>query len=624
MATRYMWSKWNKTTEQIYDVTKFVESWIGSNKGATPYSSYSINGQTGIVTLSGTVPSGSNALSYWYGINNDNTYFIKGYNRNGNVSTSPTESNDYGWRAFIGKVTQDAKGSTSYGNISTGTASSYPANGIDGNYWYVSLGSDNIDPTALTYTDPVNPGGEINLTITPSSSASLGGTITYTIQTTTNGTDYYDQGTTTGTTFKVTVPENAIIWNVRVFAKDNTGFVSNTYVYGNGETEWVTVNQTGIMPLDETDLGYLLGTDITPFLVSNSSYTGNAVQISGTITDPTASGGTALATISASTTVGTAVMLTITDEEREDFEEDKEYKISITATISTGASSTTTAEVTYTIKKFDYDDTTLEGVMAGTAKAIRIRRQYNTQIVGKNFPKEIIKDQRQIDENYLHLATASQAQVLNGYTFFAGDPELKTGTALSVQTDVAPENLFNGKKAYKNDGSLVTGTALSQVTDVAAINLFNGIKAYTSSGQLITGTALSQSVNVTANNIPTGVTAYNQAGKVITGNGSEVLKYSEHAHQFNQNSTSITFTCSFTIKIAIAYMSSLGASNRGVTGGVILPGGTSGQFRINDGNSNSGCTGSFSFSGNKLTASLEVPSYISSGRMYVDFVAIGM
>ena len=170
-----------------------------------------------------------------------------------------------------------------------------------------------------------------------------------------------------------------------------------------------------------------------------------------------------------------------------------------------------------------------------------------------------------LSKGKLELATATEAQVFNGYTFYAG-----------------------------------------------------------STKELRTGTALSQAVSVTADNIPPGVTAYNQAGQVITGNGSGVLKYSEHAHQFNKNSTSITFTCGFNVKMAIAYMSSLGASNRGVTGGVILPGGTSGQFRINDGNTNSGCTGSFSFSGNKLTASLEVPSYISSGRMYVDFVAIGM
>lgn len=151
----------------------------------------------------------------------------------------------------------------------------------------------------------------------------------------------------------------------------------------------------------------------------------------------------------------------------------------------------------------------------------------------------------------LALATATEAEVFVGKTFYAGGKTLRTGTALSEATDVAPKNLFNGKKAYTNGGKLVTGTALSTATDVAAGNLFNGKKAYDNNGNLVTGTALSQAVNVNANNIPSGVTAYNQAGQRITGNGSQVFKY-ETGSCFLNGSTEY-ISCDFTIKVLALY-----------------------------------------------------------------------
>ena len=171
----------------------------------------------------------------------------------------------------------------------------------------------------------------------------------------------------------------------------------------------------------------------------------------------------------------------------------------------------------------------------------------------------------------LALATATEAEVFVGKTFYAGGKTLRTGTALSEATDVAPENLFNGKKAYTNGGKLVTGTALSTATDVAAGNLFNGKKAYDNNGNLVTGTALSQAVNVNANNIPSGVTAYNQAGQRITGNGSQVFKYKSGSCFLNGSSKSIS--CDFHIWMVALYGGSwlsdcvlfTGTSNSGST-----------------------------------------------------------
>ena len=127
-----------------------------------------------------------------------------------------------------------------------------------------------------------------------------------------------------------------------------------------------------------------------------------------------------------------------------------------------------------------------------------------------------------LTKSKLSLATATEATVFNGRTFYAGGSKvLRTGTALSTVTDVAAGNLFNGRKAYDNNGNLVTGTALSQA------------------------------VNVNANNIPSGVTAYNQAGQRITGNGSQVFKY-ESGSCFLNGSTETVY-CDFQVRCVALY-----------------------------------------------------------------------
>lgn len=336
----------------------------------------------------------------------------------------------------------DSKGSTSYGNVSSSKASTYPSNGISGSNWYVSKGSDNIDPVSLTYTDPVDAGAEIGLTITPSAGTTLGGTITYTIQTTVNGEDWYDAGTTTATTFTVTVPQDAVIWNVRVFAKDDTGFTSDTYVYGNGVDTWVTVNHIGFAP-DSGSLGYLTSKNLLAVSVSHDSETTYSLEAK---LDETS----VFTKADCSTT--TAVMITLTDEQWQAVTEEDEHTLDVTATFTSGAQTKN-----YTFKKFTYDDTSLAGVMAGTAKAIRIKRDYATQILGRNFPKEIIKVDNPINTNALKASTASEAQVFSGYTFFSGDSELRTGIAMSQETNVTADNIPAGITAYNKDGQFISG-----------------------------------------------------------------------------------------------------------------------------------------------------------------------
>lgn len=125
-----------------------------------------------------------------------------------------------------------------------------------------------------------------------------------------------------------------------------------------------------------------------------------------------------------------------------------------------------------------------------------------------------------------------------------------TGAKLAL-ANATEDEVFQGKTFYAGDKEIKTGRALSQATTVSASNLFNGQTAYNNKGQLITGTALSQSVNVTANNIPSGVTAYNQAGQRISGNGSSVFKY-ESGSCFLNGSTE-SFTCNFHVYLVVLY-----------------------------------------------------------------------
>lgn len=145
-----------------------------------------------------------------------------------------------------------------------------------------------------------------------------------------------------------------------------------------------------------------------------------------------------------------------------------------------------------------------------------------------------------------------------------------TGAKLAL-ANATEDEVFQGKTFYAGDKEIKTGRALSQATTVSASNLFNGQTAYNNKGQLITGTALSQSVNVTANNIPSGVTAYNQAGQRITGNGSGVFKYKSGSCFLNGSSKSIS--CDFHIWMVALYGGSwlsdcvlfTGTSNSGST-----------------------------------------------------------
>ena len=416
-TTRYVWEKWNCIAAQEYVGKITNERWtVRSNGSLSFYDNIYVNPKTGKVTLSGNV--GSTGWDEWHTWECDYRHCSYQYYDNGPDNDNP-QVHVFDKKLKVVQQLVYSKGDNSYGNASSTNANAYVSNGKVGDYWYVSKGSDNIDPTALTYSDAVTAGQPVTLTIAPSTGTTLGGNISYVIQTTTNGTDWYDAGETSGTSYTVTVPADAIVWNVRVYAKDDTGFTSSTYIYGNGVDTYVNVIRVGISP-DSGDIGYITSPQVMFVSVNTDAEYTFTVKLDGETLSS-----------SSSSSSSTIQHIILSEEKFNSLKEETKYTLTIEI-VQSGATITRT----YTFKKFVYDDTTLGGVMEGAGKALRIKRKIQSQIVGANIPKEIIKIDNPIGVSDLAAATASEAQVLKGYTFFSGDNELKTGT-LSGMTKVA-------------------------------------------------------------------------------------------------------------------------------------------------------------------------------------------
>lgn len=437
-TTRYVWEKWNCIAAQEYVGKITNESWVVRSNGSLSfYDNIYVDPKTGKVTLSGNV--GSTGWDEWHTSKCDYRHCSYQYYDNGPDNENP-QVHVFDKTLKVVQQLVYSKGDNSYGNASSTNANAYVSNGKVGNYWYVSKGSDNIDPTALTYSDAVTAGQPVTLTIAPSTGTTLGGNISYVIQTTTNGTDWYDAGETSGTSYTVTVPEDAIVWNVRVYAKDDTGFTSSTYIYGNSVDTYVNVIRVGISP-DSGDIGYITSPQVMFVSINTDTDYTFTVKLDGETLSS-----------SSSSSSSTIQHIILSEEKFNSLKEETKYTLTIEI-VQSGATITRT----YTFQKFVYDDTTLGGVMEGAGKALRIKRKIQSQIVGANIPKEIIKIDNPIGVSDLAAATASEAQVFKGYTFFSGDNELKTGTALGTPTTATAGDIVRGKTAYDNFGKLMTG-----------------------------------------------------------------------------------------------------------------------------------------------------------------------
>ena len=151
------------------------------------------------------------------------------------VNSAPTKTT-VGRNLTRYAITLQEGAGTLINNVSGDTSTLYPNNDISGSYWYTYKGSDNIDPTAITYPSSIKGGQSITLTTTKSSGIKYGGTITYTYEVQLNGGNWTSIGDSTSLTKSYTVPKGTITFRARVKARDNLGFTSTTYKTGSQVT----------------------------------------------------------------------------------------------------------------------------------------------------------------------------------------------------------------------------------------------------------------------------------------------------------------------------------------------------------------------------------------------------
>ena len=241
------------TTRYVYDRYTYTTSWqsVGASTGVTltigdgyadglpgqdptpmyslnsnVYSSYSFNSSTGTYTGRGRLTNQISNPAYVVSSNQvyeiTSSYFVEG---SGN-------KDDY-----VGRATRVYRPSQVYNKankVDTVSGTSERSQIQDG-YYNELIGQDSIDPIALTYNANIlQPGESIELTIWESTNNTYGGNISYVIEVNNNETGWVEENTITQTTTTITIPPDSTSWKVRVKAKDDMGFVSNTYVYGNG------------------------------------------------------------------------------------------------------------------------------------------------------------------------------------------------------------------------------------------------------------------------------------------------------------------------------------------------------------------------------------------------------
>ena len=160
------------------------------------------------------------------------------------------------WKAY-GVYSTAAKGSAA-GNSSNAASSTYPQDGVSGNYWYTYQGSDNIDAAAVTYSSQEPRGGQpITINVSPSTGNEYGGTVRYTYQVQLAGGSWQTIATnSTATSCQYTIPAGTTTFAARVLASDTWGFSSSDYT--TGATLSVTNNLPPSAP-DGITIGDVLG-----------------------------------------------------------------------------------------------------------------------------------------------------------------------------------------------------------------------------------------------------------------------------------------------------------------------------------------------------------------------------
>ena len=118
--------------------------------------------------------------------------------------------------------------------VSNASASTYPQDGVSGNYWYELQGSDNIDAAAVGYSNQAPMGGQpITINVTAGTGKVYGGTVRYTYQVQLDNGSWQTIATNIeATSQEYTIPAGTTAFAARVLASDELGFSSSDYTTG--------------------------------------------------------------------------------------------------------------------------------------------------------------------------------------------------------------------------------------------------------------------------------------------------------------------------------------------------------------------------------------------------------
>lgn len=118
--------------------------------------------------------------------------------------------------------------------VSNAASSTYPQDGVSGNYWYELQGSDNIDAAAVGYSNQAPMGGQpITINVTAGTGKVYGGTVRYTYQVQLDNGSWQTIATNIeATSQEYTIPAGTTAFAARVLASDELGFSSSNYTTG--------------------------------------------------------------------------------------------------------------------------------------------------------------------------------------------------------------------------------------------------------------------------------------------------------------------------------------------------------------------------------------------------------
>ena len=270
MGARYVWNRYTAVQQQGYrtryrPLSKDLEKSISVNMdvGDTFYvgKGYNFSDITGKYSLTNTtkhvMPSGyvyaidvgymvmtSGKMYYgeFRGVYGSLSIMAKGQDQESESVTGKEYSATTYQQAYIYYIQGSYLDQRS--NASSGY---YPYDDEDGGYYYVRQGSDQVDPTAVTVPDGIDDGTTIQISITPNTGKTFGGTISYTYQYRYDGGSWQTLSTTTATTVSLAVPKDQYsTLEVRVRAQDDMGFTSNTWVSSGSKT--IIANQPPTAP----------------------------------------------------------------------------------------------------------------------------------------------------------------------------------------------------------------------------------------------------------------------------------------------------------------------------------------------------------------------------------------